>query len=133
VLGAISFIVGYLLVTTLVTVSVQERTGEIAVLRAIGVSRVHVVRQVVLESFGLTILGAVAGLALGLVTAIYFDRILSDFPNLPAGFRFFVFRPAAAAMTVGLLLAAGTLAAVYPAWRAASLSIAATLRREAIA
>ena len=39
-----------LLVTTLVTVSVNERAGEIAVMRAIGVSRSHVVEQIVAES-----------------------------------------------------------------------------------
>ena len=42
ILGAISLVIGFLLVTTLVTVSANERIGEIAVLRAIGVSRAHV-------------------------------------------------------------------------------------------
>ena len=37
ILGAVSLFVGFLLVTTLVTVSVNERTGEIAVMRAIGI------------------------------------------------------------------------------------------------
>ena len=37
ILGAVSLVVGFLLVTTLVTVSVNERLGEIAVMRAIGV------------------------------------------------------------------------------------------------
>ncbi|NUR33412.1 MAG: hypothetical protein HOQ30_05315, partial [Gemmatimonadaceae bacterium] len=39
ILGAVSLIVGFLLVTTLMTVSVNERIGEIAVMRAIGVRR----------------------------------------------------------------------------------------------
>ena len=39
ILGAVSLVVGFLLVTTIVTVSVNERIGEIAVMRAIGVSR----------------------------------------------------------------------------------------------
>jgi len=37
------------------------------------------------------------------------------------------------AARLGLLVAAGVLAGIYPAWRAASLPIAATLRREAVA
>jgi putative ABC transport system permease protein len=133
VLGATSSIVGFLLVTTLVTVSVQERAGEIVVLRAIGVSRPRVVGAIVLESLGLTTAGAVLGVGLGLVTARYFNSILSAFPNLPAGFRFFVFHPTAAWLTGALLIASGLLASVYPSWRAASLPIAATLRREATA
>src|SRR5439155_26483689 len=67
ILGAVSLVVGFLLVTTLVTVSVNERIGEFAVLRAIGVSRAHVVQQVAIESAALSLAGAVAGLGLGLV------------------------------------------------------------------
>jgi putative ABC transport system permease protein len=60
ILGAMSLAVGFLLVTTLVTVGVNERIGEIAVLRAIGVSRPHVVQQIVLEGLALSGLGALA-------------------------------------------------------------------------
>ena len=133
ILGAISLVIGFLLVTTLVTVSVNERIGEIAVQRAIGVSRAHVVQQIVLEGFALSLAGALGGLALGLVTARYLNAILSDFPGLPAEFDFFLFQPAAAYRSLGLLVVSGVLAGVYPAWRAASLPIAVTLRREAVA
>ncbi|MGZ8414834.1 MAG: ABC transporter permease, partial [Gemmatirosa sp.] len=132
VLGAISLVIGFLLVTTLVTVSVNERVGEIAVLRAIGVSRLHVVQQIVIEGAALSLSGAALGLALGLVTARYLNAILSDFPGLPAAFEFFVFQPAAAWRALGLLVASGIAAGVYPSWRAASLPIAGTLREEAV-
>jgi putative ABC transport system permease protein len=132
-LGAISLVVGFLLVTTLVTVSVNERIGEIAVMRAMGVSRAHVVHQIVLEGVAISLVGAALGLALGLVTARYLNAILSDFPGLPAEFDFFLFQPAAAWRSLGLLVAAGVLAGVYPSWRAASLPIATTLRQEAVA
>jgi putative ABC transport system permease protein len=132
VLGAISLVIGFLLVTTLVTVSVNERVGEIAVLRAIGVSRLHVVQQIVLEGAALSLTGAAIGLALGLVTARYLNAILSDFPGLPAAFEFFVFQPAAAWRALGLLVLSGIAAGVYPSWRAASLPIAGTLREEAV-
>ena len=48
ILGTVSLAVGFLLVTTLVTVSVNERLGEIVVMRAIGVARGRVVSQIVL-------------------------------------------------------------------------------------
>jgi len=132
ILGAISLAIGVLLVTTLVTVSVNERVGEIAVLRAIGVSRRHVVEQIVAEGCAMSLVGAALGLALGLVTARYLNAILSDFPGLPSRFEFFVFRPAAVWRSLALLVAGGVLAGVYPAWRASSLPIAATLREEAV-
>ena len=133
ILGAISLVVGFLLVTTLVTVSVNERIGEIAVLRAIGVSRAHVVQQIVLEGVAISLAGAMLGLLLGLGTARYLNGILSDFPGLPVAFDFFVFQPGAAWSALGMLTGAGILAGVYPSWRASSLPIAATLRQEAIA
>lgn len=132
ILGATSLVVGFLLVTTLVTVSVNERIGEIAVLRAIGVSRQRVVLQIVLEGAGIMLAGTVGGLALGLVTARLLNGILADFPGLPAAIDFFLFQPRAAWTALGLLSAAGVLAGVYPAWRAASLPIATTLREEAV-
>ena len=133
ILGAVSLFVGFLLVTTLVTVSVNERAGEIAVMRAIGVSRSHVVEQIVLEGVAISFGGAVLGLALGLVTARYLNTILSAFPGLPMAIDFFLFQPKAAWSALGLLIASGISAGIYPAWRAASLPIAESLRREAIA
>ncbi len=132
ILGAVSFTVGFLLVTTLVTVSVNERLGEIAVMRAIGVRRARVVIQIVIEALALALSGTVLGLGLGLVTARYLNTILSDFPGLPAAFHFFLFQPVDAWRTLALLVTAGVLAGAYPAWRASALPIAATLRREAI-
>ena len=133
ILGAVSLIVGFLLVTTLVTVSVNERVGEIVVMRAIGVSRAHVVQQIVLEGTAMSVTGAVLGTGLGLVTARYLNAILSRFPGLPSAIDFFLFQPRAAWTAIGLLTACGVLAGLYPAWRAASLPLASTLREEAVA
>jgi len=133
ILGAVSLFVGFLLVTTLMTVSVNERTGEIAVMRAIGVSRTHVIQQIVLEGVAISLVGAVLGLGLGLATARYLNAILSAFPGLPMAIDFFLFQPIAAWSALGLLIASGIGAGVYPAWRASSLPIADSLRREAIA
>ena len=132
VLGAISLGIGFLLVATLVTLSVNERRGEIAVLRAIGTQRIGVLQQVFLEGLMLTSAGIVGGLALGLVTAQWLNGILRDFPGLPSAFDFFVWSPDAGWRALVLLLTSGTLAGLLPAWRAASIPIARALREEAI-
>ena len=133
ILGAVSLVVGFLLVTTLVTVSVNERVGEIAVMRAIGVRRSRIVQQIVLEGLAISLAGAAGGLALGLVTGRWLNGILKAFPGLPAAIDFFLFQPGAAFAALGLLVVAGLAAGAYPAWRAASLPIARTLRQEAVA
>ena len=132
VLGAISLGIGFLLVATLVTLSVNERRGEIAVLRAIGTPRTGVLQQVLLEGLGLSLCGILGGLGLGLLTARWLNGILRDFPGLPAAFNFFVWSPQAAWQALLLLLVSGTAAGLLPAWRAASTPIAHTLREDAI-
>jgi putative ABC transport system permease protein len=132
ILGAVSLVVGFLLVTTLVTVSVNERVGEIAVMRAIGVHRWRIVAQIVLESAALMLVAAPLGLALGLVTGRYLNSILARFPGLPERVDFFLFQPSAALTALGLLALSGVLAGVYPSWRGASLPIATTMRQEAV-
>ena len=133
ILASVSLAVGFLLVTTLVTVSVNERVGEIAVMRAIGVARWRIVAQVMAEGVVLSGVGATLGLGLGLVTARWLNGILASFPGLPAAFDFFLFEPSAAFRSLGLIVLCGIAAGVWPAWRAATLPIARTLREEAVA
>jgi putative ABC transport system permease protein len=131
ILGTMSLIVAVLLVATLLTITVNERLGEIATLRAIGVSRATVVRQVLVEGTALSLLGAALGTALGLATARYLDAILTSFPGLPAAFSFFVPRAENLSLAAAALLVTGALAGLYPAWLAARAPIAPTLRAEA--
>jgi len=133
ILGAVSLIVGFLLVTTLMTVSVNERLGEIAVMRAMGVSRLHVIHQILLEGLAMSLAGGIAGLGLGLVTARYLNSILSAFPGLPEAIDFFLFQPRSAWTALGLLVLVGVAAGIYPSWRAATLPIAGALHEEAVA
>jgi len=131
ILGSISLVVTVLLIVTLLTITVNERLGEIATLRAIGVGRGAVVRQVLIEGMALTVAGTGLGVALGLATARYLDAILTSFPGLPASISFFVPSPEGLVRAGLMLLLAGSLAGVWPAWVAARAPIAATLRGEA--
>ena len=131
VLGGMSLVVAVLLVGTLLTITVNERLGEIATLRAIGVGRGTIVRQVLAEGAALTVVGGGAGILLGLVTAEYLDAILTSFPGLPQAFSFFVPRANTLAVAAVVLLLTGSLAGLYPAWLASKAPIAATLRAEA--
>ena len=131
VLGAMSLVVTVLLIGTLLTITVNERLGEIATLRAIGLGRATIVRQVLAEGIALTAIGSILGVLLGLATARYLDAILTSFPGLPAAFSFFVPRADTLTQAAIVLLVTGSLAGLYPAWLAARAPIAATLRAEA--
>jgi putative ABC transport system permease protein len=131
ILGSMSLIVAVLLIATLLTITVNERLGEIATLRAIGLSRATIVRQVLAEGTVLIMIGAALGILLGLVTARYLDAILTSFPGLPATFSFFVPRADSLSRAGVILVLTGSIAGLYPAWLASRAPIAATLRAEA--
>ncbi len=132
VLTTITLFFAFLLVTTLLSVSVNQRFGEIAGLRAIGFSRGRVILDLLCESFLLIAMGGLIALPVGWLTAQWLDSILRQMPGLPMGLHFFVFEPRAVAIYGVLLLLTGVLAAAYPVFLAARLPIAATLRDEVL-
>jgi len=131
ILATISLVVAVLLVGTILTITINERLGEVAVLRAIGVTRARVVQSVMAEGALVTLVGTGLGLGLGLVTARYLDAILTSFPGLPAAISFFVPDGPGLVRAAVAVATAGILASAYPAWLAAATPIAATLRAEA--
>ena len=72
----------------LLTVSVNQRLGEIAALRALGFSRWRVVTDVLCESALIVGGGGLLSLPLGLLLASGLDRILKRMPGIPVGAAF---------------------------------------------
>jgi putative ABC transport system permease protein len=130
VLSTTTAVFTVLLVATLLTVSVNQRLGEIAALRAIGISRQHVAGMLLWESALLVGLGGAIALPLGGALAIGLDHILRRMPGLPEQLHFFVFEPRAVVLHAAVLAATGVVAALYPVRIAVTLPIAATMRRE---
>ena len=132
ILGSLSVAVSFLLITAIVALSVGERLGEFAMLRAIGFTRARIAALVVLEGAALGIASLPGTFVLGLIIARYLDAILRQAPGLPVDLHFFVLTPAAAARTVTLLAATGAAAGIYPAAVASKTAIAATLHAEVL-
>jgi ABC-type lipoprotein release transport system permease subunit len=132
VLSSITLGFAFLLVATLLTVSVNQRLSEMAALRALGFPRRRIAATLLWESAWLVGVGGLLALPLGGLLALELDRILRAMPGLPEGLHFFVFEPRAVALYVTLLTATGFGAAAYPVWVAARLPIAATLRRDIV-
>jgi ABC-type lipoprotein release transport system permease subunit len=132
VLSTITMFFAALLTATLLTVSVNQRLGEIAALRALGFLRRSVVAALLWESFLIVGSGALLGLPLGGLLALRLDAILREMPGIPMRLHFFVFRPEAALVYGLLLVSTAVVAAAYPVYLAARLPIATTLRREVV-
>jgi putative ABC transport system permease protein len=132
VLASITVFFGFLLITVLLTVAVNQRFAEIAALRALGFSRRRVVVDVLCQSALLVGTGGLLALPLGLALARWLDGILRNLPEIPDRFHFFVFQPRALGIHVALMAVTAVLAAVYPMRLVARLPIAATLRDEVV-
>jgi ABC-type lipoprotein release transport system permease subunit len=132
VLSTITLLFGFLLITVLLTVSVNQRLAEIAALRALGFSRSRAAADVLVQGAMLVGTGGLLALPLGMALSLWLDRILKAMPGIPAAMHFFVFEPRALALHAALLATTALLASSYPMWLVARLPIAATLRNEVV-
>ena len=132
VLTTVTISFALLLITVLLTVSVNQRLGEIAALRALGFTRMRVVSDVLAESILIVGIGGALSLPLGVALAAGLDRILKRMPQIPENLHFFVFEPRALGVHATLLAVTAIVAALYPMRIVARLPIAATLRDEVI-
>lgn len=132
VLSTITLLFGFLLITVLMTVSVNQRLGEIAALRALGFSRARMAADVLWQSALLVGCGGTLALPLGIGLSIWLDVILKAMPGIPAALHFFVFEPRAVLLHAALLAGTAVVAALYPMRLVATLPIATTLRNEVV-
>jgi putative ABC transport system permease protein len=122
VLLALSVVVSFFGIVNTLVLTVYERTREIGMLRAIGMTRRQVRRMVRHESVITALIGAAIGIALGIVLAgLLVARIDFIVLSLPVG-QLIAF--AVAAIIVGIL------AAIFPARRAARLNVLEALQYE---
>ena len=98
--------------------SVFERTRELGLLRAVGMTRNQVRAMVRWESVVISLIGAVSGAALGIGIGLAMSQILKD-----EGITSISVPGPQIAVYVGLAAVAGVLAAVGPARAAAKVDV----------
>ena len=116
-------------VAVLVYARTVTRTGEIATRTALGATRARIVTQLFAESFVLSVLAALAGLALVAVGLRVFDRLIAQLSE--TGRTPFWIRPGLSAGTVlyalGLAVLGAVIAGVLPALRATGAQLRAAM------
>jgi putative ABC transport system permease protein len=123
-IAAVSLGVAGLGIMNLMLVSVSERTREIGLLKAVGVTPFQVVAVFLVEAAVLSTAGGCVGLLAGLGAARVLQQVYPEFPFQPPGWGI----PAA----LGVSSAVGLLFGILPARRAARLdAVAALMRRKA--
>lgn len=114
---ALAIIIAIIGIVNTLGLSVLERTREIGLLRAVGMTRRQLRRTITIESVTIALLGAVLGMVVGLLYGVLLQRVLEDQLStlgVPFG-QLVVF----AVMSVIV----GVLAALIPAVRASRLNV----------
>jgi putative ABC transport system permease protein len=121
---ALAILISLLGIITTLVLSIHERTRELGMLRAVGMSRRQVRRMVRYEAVITALIGAILGTILGVIFAALVSRPLAD-----EGFE--LAYPIGTLLVLLVLAAlAGVLAAIWPARRAAKLDVLRALAYE---
>jgi putative ABC transport system permease protein len=120
----LSVIVSLFGIVNTLALSIFERTRELGLLRAVGMSRRQVKRIVRLEAVITSLIGALLGLVLGVLFALAISRPLEE-----EGFRL-TFPVGTLVLLVTCAALAGMVASLWPARRAARLDVLRALAYE---
>jgi len=128
-IGLIGLVVAALFTTTILQMSVDDRSRELALLRAVGHTRASVGLFVVEEALLLGLLGLAIGLPLAYAGAYGLNQVLLRLvAGLPSSFSFISFDLGVILTGVAVVVVIGLLAAAAPAARAMLLPVAEELR-----
>jgi putative ABC transport system permease protein len=126
----VALTISALAVFTTMLSSVLERTGELAVLRAVGASRGHLFGLLTLEALLLAICGCLGGLLLALFGGRLIEVVIDRWVTLVPTAALLTLTGDVMARCFSVALVMGLLAGMYPAWKASRLQPAQALRSE---
>jgi putative ABC transport system permease protein len=123
-IGGISLLVGGIGIMNIMLVSVNERTREIGIRKAVGARRRDIMVQFLIESMALTGIGGILGILLGWAITVAVSLI----PQ--ASGLVLLITAGTVIIAVGVSVAIGVVFGLYPAMRAARLHPIQALRYE---
>ena len=130
-IALITIAVALLFISTVMVISVKERTREIGAVRAIGFSRLSVFRMILWEGFLISVAGFVTGPLLGYIAAWGLDYFLTrTLTSVPTGIHVTEVTWLVVLEVTLVGLAIGAVAGLLPAYWATRVDIAKTLRQD---
>lgn len=121
----LALLIGGLAVINTMIMAVSERVREIGLKKAVGATTSAVMREFLLESSFIGLVGGVIGFVLGLGITALINGILPASQG-----AIFLVTPGLAVLCIGFALVLGTLAGIIPAFRASRLDPVMALRAQ---
>ncbi len=135
ILGVLTLISGIVGVSNIMLITVKERTHEFGIRKAIGARPGNILSLIIAESIAITAAFGYAGMFLGMVACEIMEKTVGQ-RGVDIGFETIkmLVNPSVgldvALEATLLLIAAGTLAGIIPAWKAAKVKPIEALRAE---
>jgi len=121
----IALLVGSLSVINTMIMSVSERKREIGVKKAVGARDRHIIKEYLIESSAIGLLGGTIGLALGSLIVLGINQMTAA-----SNIQVFEITPRLAIGSIVFSIALGAIAGLYPAWHAARINPVTALKEE---
>ena len=120
-IAAVSLLVGGIGIMNIMLLSVTERTREIGIRRAVGARARDVLQQFLAEAIALSVIGGLAGIALGAAASGIVGQMLKWSTTIS---------PASVALSFAVAASVGVFFGYYPARQASRLDPIESLRHE---
>ena len=121
---ALAIVIAVIGIVNTLTLSIIERTREVGLLRAVGLSRARLRRMITLESVTISVMGALLGMAVGLLVGVLLRQSLADdLTELSLPLRNL-------AIFLAVSVVFGVVAAVIPAVRASRMKVLEAIATE---
>jgi putative ABC transport system permease protein len=129
--GGVALFVGSFVIANTLSITIAQRTRELATLRTLGATRRQVMWSVLIEAFVIGLLASLTGLFLGLALAKGLNALFVAFGiDLPQAGTVFATRTVVVSLLVGVLVT--LIAALRPAFRATRVEPIAAVREGAV-
>ena len=135
ILGFLTLLSGIVGVSNIMLITVKERIHEFGIRKALGAKPLSIMKLIVVESVIITAFFGYIGMVIGMVADFFLDKTIGSHPMDIGIIQLYIFKNIGVGFDVALeatllLIVAGTVAGIIPAWKGARVRPIEALRAE---